>query len=206
MGRKSMYPTEVRERACLMAWPSEPSTKSRSRNIDHALASGVRKHVVLADAGYGDSTDFREQLTSRGLRDVVGGNGEPVVWSPTSNPVINSRPAGTRGRPRTRFVDAKHPPMKIAALAEQLTYKKITWREGSRGWQTSAFAAVRVRTVHGHANHVPPGDEKWLLVERSPMTRSGSEPSFRPYPATHRCARSSDSRSCAGASSATTKS
>ena len=28
--------------------------------LDAALRWGVRKHVVLADAGYGDSTDFRE--------------------------------------------------------------------------------------------------------------------------------------------------
>src|SRR5678815_5456727 len=56
--------------------------------IDDALRWGVRKHVVLADAGYGDSTDFREQLASRGLSYVVAINGEPSMWGPRSSPAI----------------------------------------------------------------------------------------------------------------------
>jgi len=39
----------------------------------------------------------------------------------------------------------------------------VRWREGSRGWQKSRFAAVRVRTAHRHQNGKPPSDEQWLL-------------------------------------------
>jgi SRSO17 transposase len=128
--------------------------------IDRALASGVRKHVVLGDAGYGDSTAFREELTTRGLPYVVAVNGEPVVWPPESDP--KPRPAPHR---KKRHVDADHPPERIKDLAARLTYRKVTWREGSRGWQASRFAAVRVRTAHRHVAGDPPSQEQWLLAE-----------------------------------------
>jgi SRSO17 transposase len=133
--------------------------------LDHAIASGVRKHVVLADAAYGDSTEFRQELTARGLLYVVAVNGEPVVWGPKSRPRIPPRPAGLRGRPRTRYLDEKHPPERIADLAALLSYRRVTWREGSRGWQSSRFAAARIRTAHRHGSGLPPGDEQWLLAE-----------------------------------------
>jgi SRSO17 transposase len=135
------------------------------RQIDRALASGVRKHVVLADAGYGDSTPFREELTARELPYVVAVNGEPVVWPPESDPQIVPKPAGLGGRRRRRHVDTQHPPERIEALAARLSYRKCTWREGSRGSQASRFAATRIRTAHRHNACEPPGDEQWLLAE-----------------------------------------
>jgi SRSO17 transposase len=133
--------------------------------IDRAMEDGVHKHVVLADAGYGDSTEFRQELTARELQYVVAVNGVQVVWGPKSRPRIPPRAPGTRGRPRTVFLDEKHPPQRIADLAVQLRHRRVTWREGSRGWQSSRFAAVRIRTAHRHAEGIPPGEEQWLLAE-----------------------------------------
>jgi hypothetical protein len=42
----------------------------------------------LADAGYGDSTEFRDAIAQRGLHYVVAVNGEPVVWPPDSAPRV----------------------------------------------------------------------------------------------------------------------
>lgn len=133
--------------------------------IDRALAAGIRRYVLLADAGYGDSSDFRDGVTARGLAYVVAVNGEPVVWPPESRPRTLPRPKGAKGRPRTRYVDRAHPPETIAALAARLSYRRVTWREGSRGWQASRFAAARVRTAHRHLNCAPPGQEQWLVAE-----------------------------------------
>ena len=99
-------------------WASDPERRRRAgvpaditfqtkleiavKLLDQALAAGVRKHVVLADAGYGDSTEFREALAARELTYVVGINGEIAVWPPNSAPRIPPKPAGLRGRPRTR--------------------------------------------------------------------------------------------------------
>ena len=45
--------------------------------LDAALAAGVRRHVILADAGYGDSTEFRTGIEERGLNYIVGVSGIP---------------------------------------------------------------------------------------------------------------------------------
>jgi SRSO17 transposase len=132
--------------------------------IDDALRWGVRKHVVLADAGYGDSTDFREQLASRGLSYVVAINGEPIIWSPRSNPAIPKR-ARKPGHPFTNYVDRRNPPLKVRDLCRTLTAHQVSWRQGSAGWQRSRFAAIRVRTAHGHTKGAAPGFEQWLLCE-----------------------------------------
>jgi SRSO17 transposase len=141
-----------------------PKWQIALQQIDVALQHGVRRHVVLADAGYGEITDFREGLVERGLTYLVGVNGQPIVWPPESDP----QPAPKRhatGRPPTRHVDEKHPPESIGALALRLKYRTLSWREGSRGWQRSRFAAARVRTAHRHYFAHPPSPEQWLLCE-----------------------------------------
>lgn len=132
--------------------------------LDAALRWGVRKHVVLVDAGYGESTDFREELARRGLSYVVGVNGEPRVWTPRSNPSIPSR-NGPRGRSPTNYVDRRHPPQTIRGLCRTLAPQRVSWRQGSLGWQTSRFAAVRIRHAHRYKKGDAPGDEQWLLCE-----------------------------------------
>jgi SRSO17 transposase len=134
--------------------------------LDWALACGVRRHVVLADGGYGESTDFRDELAARGFEYVVAVNGEIVVWPPQSTPRVARKPIGSRGRPPTRHRDQEHPPVALKALAPTLRFRKVSWRQGSRGRQTGEFSALRVRTAHRHQNGVPPGDEQWLLCQR----------------------------------------
>ena len=58
--------------------------------IRQALTDGVSTGVVLADAGYGSDTAFRTELTTLGLRYVVGVQGNRCL-SPTLR-------AGRRGR------------------------------------------------------------------------------------------------------------
>ena len=131
--------------------------------LDDALHAGTRHHVVLADAGYGDISEFRTGLTKRKLDYVVGIRGETVVWSPESNPRVPPRKRS--GRPATCWVDARHPPISIEKLAARLPFRTVTWREGSRGWQSSRFAAARVRTAQRHHHAEPPGEEQWLLCQ-----------------------------------------
>jgi SRSO17 transposase len=142
----------------------EPKWQIALGQVDAALVAGVRKHVVLADAGYGDVGDFRAGLRERGLAYVVGVSGNHVVWPPGSNPEPPAR-NGAKGRLPTRYQDAANPPIAIVKLAKKLRYRKVSWREGSRGWQSSRFAAVRIRTAHRHLQCAPPGEEEWLLCE-----------------------------------------
>ncbi|NRD67257.1 IS701 family transposase [Corallococcus exiguus] len=89
--------------------------------LDDALTWGVRKHVVLADAGYGNCREFREGLTARGLPYLVAVPGQHKVWPPGATPHLPVKKAGAYGRPRTRFVDDKGvQPWTIEELARQL--------------------------------------------------------------------------------------
>jgi SRSO17 transposase len=133
--------------------------------LDRAIAGGVRRHVVLADAGYGDCREFRDGLLERRLPYVVGIKGEISVWPPGSAPAIRARQPGSRGPLSTRHYDNAHPPTLVNALAKTLKYRSVSWREGSRGWQSSRFAAVRIQTAHRHMNGRPPGAEEWLLCQ-----------------------------------------
>jgi SRSO17 transposase len=135
--------------------------------LDAALAAGVRRHVVLADAGYGDSAEFRDAVAQRDLRYVVAVNGEPVVWPPGSMPQVARKPIGSAGRPPTRHRDDKRPPVAVKKLAPTLQFNRVSWREGSKGWQSGRFAAVRIRTAHRHKEGTPPGVEQWLLCQET---------------------------------------
>src|SRR5579862_6166344 len=117
--------------------------------IDDALAWGVRRHLVLADAGYGDAVEFREALTQRGLAYAVGVMGTHLVWPPGANPQLPEH-TGLSGRPKTRFIDPHHEPISIADLAASLprsAFRQVTWREGTRGKMSSNFAFLRVRSA-----------------------------------------------------------
>jgi SRSO17 transposase len=135
--------------------------------LDQTLAAGVRKHVVLADAGYGDTFEFRESLVERGLEFVVGVNGVAVVWPPEAKPQLRRVASRRDGYERSQFVDKKHPAIAIKELAKNLTYRRVAWREGTKGTQAGRFAAVRVRPAPGYASGREPEEPLWLLVQWS---------------------------------------
>jgi SRSO17 transposase len=132
--------------------------------VDDVLDAGVRSHIVLADSGYGDSREFRSALRERGLHYAVGVHHPTMVWRPGTRFAV---PAKTSHKgPARRNLHAIHgTPVPIGELAQELTYRAVTWREGTRGKQTSRFAAVRVNTAHKHTQGGAPGPDEWLLCE-----------------------------------------
>ena len=75
--------------------------------IDQVRAWGLPGHVVLADAGYGDGTEFREELEKRGLAYAVGVTPQAGVW--LKPPKINEPTPNTgddRPRPCATAVNA----------------------------------------------------------------------------------------------------
>jgi SRSO17 transposase len=133
--------------------------------LDAAVAAGVRRHVVLGDAAFGEVTAFREALTARGLSYVLRVPGSLVTWLPGTRFRVPAR-RGITGRPRsTPRPTTPTVPLTLAAVATTLRHRRVTWREGSRGRQASRFAAVRVHLAHRHAEGAGPGPEVWLLSE-----------------------------------------
>lgn len=135
--------------------------------LDNAKHDGVRDHVILADAGFGDVTEFRQGLADRGRTYVVGIQSVIKVWAPGTGPIAPVEPlVKTRGRARKKYKTGDEKPLTVVELAKSLGsdgLKTLTWREGSRGPQRSRFGAVRVRTAHRHASGKAPGDEVWLV-------------------------------------------
>ena len=136
--------------------------------IEHLLAVGLPRAPVLADAGYGDATAFRQAITAFGLSYAVGVQGQVTVWPPGKAPLPPKRRPG-RGRPPKRLRrDARHRPVSVQALAKALVpsqWKAVTWREGTKGAMRSRFAAARVRAAHRDENRTEPHPEEWLLME-----------------------------------------
>jgi len=137
--------------------------------IDQMLSWEVPRLPVVADSAYGNTFEFREQLRRRGLSYVVAVEPKTVVWKqdPKAVPVPPSAPTG---RPRRYPPLASTPtPQDFATVARQLpasAWKKVTWREGTRGPQRSRFAKLKVWAAHGwRAQRHPERVAEWLLVE-----------------------------------------
>jgi SRSO17 transposase len=136
--------------------------------IRQAVADGVPRGVVVADAGYGNDTDFREGVAALGLPYVAGIQGSTSLWAPGTAP-LPAKPWTGRGRPPKRLRrDAAHQPLAATKLAMALpgdAWRQVTWREGTAGTLASRFAAVRVRPAHRDTDRAEPRAEEWLLVE-----------------------------------------
>lgn len=55
--------------------------------VKAAQAAGTPGGIVLADAGYGNDTGFRDGLTEIGARYVVGVQGTTSVWASGQQPL-----------------------------------------------------------------------------------------------------------------------
>ena len=124
--------------------------------IRDALKRGIEPGVVIADAGYGYDSAFRDALEELGLDYVVG---------------IQSS---------TRVVRADEPTQKarsVETLLNELdrrSFSHITWRRGTNAPLHGWFARVRVRATTGETKHGGVRAEQWLLIEKSPGETSAS--------------------------------
>ena len=129
-----------------------------------ACQAGLPRGVVLLDAGYGNHTNLRTQISALGLSYAAGILSSTSVWAPGTEPLPPKRWSG-RGRPPTRpRRNAKRKPVSVKQLALALprrAWRTIGWREGSAEPLSSRFARVRVRAAHRGKRH----GEEWLLIE-----------------------------------------
>jgi SRSO17 transposase len=135
--------------------------------LDETLAAGLPPRLLLADAGYGDSTGFRDGLAKRGCPYLVGISAARLVWPPGSRPRIPKRKSGA-GRPATRARDSKHQPQQVAELAKTLRFRRYAVPDAKGGKKEGHFAFARVRSAERHTKGRPPSDELWLICEWRP--------------------------------------
>jgi SRSO17 transposase len=136
--------------------------------ITELLSVDLPRAPVLADAGYGDTTPFRDGITHLGLSYAVCVKGETTVWPPGTSPLPPPTWKG-QGRPPTLLRrNASHRPVAIKVLVEKIPrrqWKSVHWREGTRGAMRSRFAALRVIPAHRDQYRRRPRPAEWLLAE-----------------------------------------
>jgi len=130
---------------------------------------GMRFGTVLADAGYGVCGEFRRGLTNEGLLWAVGIISEQKLY-PVNARTRMPRPAafGPR-RIHPLPTHARRTAKDIIARRGERAWRRISWRDGTKGPLEAEFIAVRVRAADGPETrdrvHLP-GDEAWLVAER----------------------------------------
>lgn len=136
--------------------------------IDALLEEELPRAPVVADAGYGVVTEFREAIQARRLSYAMGISSGITVWPPGIEPLAAKRWHGT-GRPPTRLRRSRdHRPLAVKLLARKLApsaWQTVGWREGTRGMMKSRFALLRVRPAHRDERRSVPRDTEWLLIE-----------------------------------------
>jgi len=136
--------------------------------IRAAKVAGVPTGIVLADAGYGNETAWREALGEMELEYCVGVQSSTTVWAAGTGP-MPPKPRHTIGRPPTRSQRGPHAsPLSVKALAQSLKavrWRTVQWREGTNAKLSSRFMALRVRAAHRDEGRSTLREEQWLLIE-----------------------------------------
>lgn len=123
---------------------------------------------VVADAGYGDITAFRDGIADLGLSYAVAVKGGTTVWPRGEGPLPPKAWKG-KGRPPTKLRrDDEHRPVKIEQLVRSLpkrAWKNVRWRDGTKGPMRSRFSRIRVTPAHRDYWRSTPRPAEWLLSE-----------------------------------------
>jgi SRSO17 transposase len=138
--------------------------------IDRVMSQGARFGAVVADAGYGNCSDFRNGLSERRLRWAVGILSNTRFYRADVE-IRQASGASTGGRPR------KHPEPTSARLSAEAmiaglgkrAWRVIHWRRGLKGALKARFVMVRARLADGAkiamSRRLPGDTEFWLVCE-----------------------------------------
>jgi SRSO17 transposase len=134
--------------------------------LDQVRGEGLPGQIVITDAGYGVSLDFRDWLATRGLYFVAGVTEELVVFTAPPTWVLPASRGRGRTRTRPRLAEDNPHPESVGALARRLPRQTLSWREGTKGALRAQFSWDRVWPAHGWEDGDCAGaDPVWLLIE-----------------------------------------
>ena len=123
---------------------------------------------MLADAGYGDETAFRDGITALGMLYAAGIRPGTTVWAPGTAPLPPKAWSGRGIRPTKLRRESGNEPVTVKALAFGLpapAWRMLTWREGSNAELSGRFTALRVRPAHRDCLGCEMRAQEWLLIE-----------------------------------------
>ena len=112
--------------------------------IDELAVWGHQPPAVVADAGYGEITAFRQGLSERGISYVLAVKAATTAHLATAVPEPPEYTGrGPRGLPRYRDAALSLKALALAAGRKQL--HQVTWRHGTRTGPRNANAAMKSR-------------------------------------------------------------
>jgi SRSO17 transposase len=123
-----------------------------------AKAAGIALGTVLADAGYGYDSQFRDGVTQMGLRYAVGIQSNVLMWQADAILPVPAPDGQKPSRPQLREQQISAKELALGQSAE--AWHMITWREHGEAF-TSRFARWRVRPV----TRAEQPAEEWLMIE-----------------------------------------
>ena len=117
-----------------------------------ACAAGLPRGVVLLDAGYGNNSELRADITALDLTYVAGILSTTTVWAPgtgtaAAEAVVGPWTAAERGCAAMPGISRSRSRQLALGLSKR-AWRTIEWREGSAEPLASRFARVRVRVAH----------------------------------------------------------
>ena len=133
-----------------------------------AHAAGLPRGIVLLDAGYGNNSKLRADITALSLIYAAGILSTTTVWALGARPLPAKTWSGHGRPPKLMRRDDKHRPISVKALALSLPkqqWRTIEWREGAVEPLRSRFARLRVRAAHRDYWLAESRPEEWLLIE-----------------------------------------
>jgi SRSO17 transposase len=116
--------------------------------IERNVRAGVPLGLMLADSGYGDAGQFRDGVRALGFDYALDVKKHTRVVIVCEDDRSETDPMNVET---------------VAAIIGERSYRKVTWREGSRGDLSARFAAIRVRVVTGEDTR---GEDQWLVIEK----------------------------------------
>ncbi len=142
------------------------------RFLKTVVENGGPRRPVVADAGYGDSRDFREEISALGFSYAVGVSSNTCIWPAGASPAT-PKPTGGSGRPPSFEREPRGKmPIRVDKYAEKLwrsgKFRAVTWRRGTKGPLRGKFCAVRIRSAERRTKNKKASEPLWLLIERDP--------------------------------------
>ena len=118
--------------------------------IEQAVVDEVPGEIVLADSGYGNSSDFRNVVRMYGLDIGVAIMATTKVWLLDAGEETDGEPISVQ---------------KLGIELGLKSFRRITWREGTRRKMHSRFCFRRVKVANDDGTKAKDREPLWLMME-----------------------------------------
>lgn len=118
--------------------------------IVRALENKIPGNIVLVDAAYGNSSEFRNTVRAFGLDLGVAVSATSKFW------LLDSRER-RRGESKSA--------QELGLLLGKTAFRRKTWRIGPGGRLTARFAFCRVKAAHDDGSEAADREPMWLMME-----------------------------------------